>query len=246
MIQVKTSSGQDIQLTQPEYLNWQKTQQLPARLGGTPQPGMPRPQGGLGTPGMGQTQQDIINQQRQTTAGKSVDEQFAKDYVQFRTGGAQDSAKQLSQLKDVSNALGTKGANLTGPVIGSTPDVIKKVTNPQSIAMRERVEEVVQRSLRAILGAQFTEKEGERLIARAYNPNLSEAENKIRVDRLYTQLQQAFSAKQDAAQYFEKNNTLDGWKGKLPSIGDFDPSSGPKMPSIQDLMDEAKRRGLGK
>jgi len=203
-----------------------------------------------GPPKFGQTQEEQIRQSRETAAGKEVDQTFAKDYVQFSTGGAQDAAKQISQLGDVVKQLGTPGTKLTGPLIGSVPDAALKFTGTgrNAIAMRERVEEVVQRSLRAILGAQFTEKEGERLIARAYNPNLSEKENAIRVGRLQTQLQQAFAAKQDAAQYFQKNNTLQGWKGKMPSMADFDPEAqsaagkigkAPPVPAdVQSLIDK--------
>ena len=179
--------------------------------------------------GSTQSQEGAITQARQTSAGKAVDEQFAKDYVAFTSGGgAQDAQKQIAQLNDVKTALGTKGANLTGPVIGSVPDFALKFTNTgqNAIRMRERVEEVVQRSLRAILGAQFTEKEGERLIARAYNPNLPESENTIRVGRLLTQLKQAYATKADAAKYFEQHGTLQGWQGKLPTMADFDPGGG--------------------
>jgi len=250
MIPVKTSSGQDIQLTQPEYLDWQKSGQLPSRYGGRPAPASspaqaqgipnalippPAPTGGgytipgapgLGIIGAGQSQQDVINQERQRAGGKALDEAFAKDYANFAQGGAADSAKQLAQLQDVTKALKTPGANITGPLQGNLPIAVRNVTNPQSVAMQERVEEVVQRSLRAILGAQFTENEGQRLIARAYNPRLSESENAIRVGRLYTQLNQAFQQKKDAARYFERHGTLDGWRGKLPSISDFDPDAG--------------------
>ena len=175
--------------------------------------------------GRGQTQEEGIRQQRQAAAGKAVDEQFAKDYVAFTTGGAQDATKQIAQLQDVQKQLTAPGADLTGPMRGTLPDSVQKFTaaGRNAIAMRGRVEEVVQRSLRSILGAQFTEKEGERLIARAYNPSLTESENAIRVGRLLTQLQQAYQQKQDAVQYFQKNNTLSGWQGKLPSMADFDP-----------------------
>lgn len=177
----------------------------------------------LGTVGLTQSQPDQIQQARQMAGGKAVDEAFAKDYVSFSTGGgASDAAKQLGQLGDVVTALQDPKANLTGPYLGALPDRVKSFVNPNSIAMRERVEEVAQRSLRAVLGAQFTEREGERLIARAYNPSLPEKENAIRVQRLFTQLQQAFDTKQSAAKYFEANGTLEGWGGKLPSISDFD------------------------
>lgn len=194
-----------------------------SRVSGQPEPGVV---------GATQSQSEAVTQNRQQAAGKTVDEQFAKDYVAFTAGGgSQDAAKQIAQLGDVKKALDNavlgKGPQLTGPKIGSIPDNILKFsdTGQKVISMRERVEEVVQRSLRAVLGAQFTEKEGERLIARAYNPSLSETENSVRVGRLLTQLQNGFSAKADAAKYFEKNGTLEGWQGKLPTIGDFDPDS---------------------
>ncbi len=235
-------------------------QQAQTRAGGAyPKAANPAPTGGglaatpqAGPPRFGQTQEEQIRQQRETAAGKEVDQTFAKDYVAFTTGGAQDAAKQISQLGDVVKQLGTPGAKLTGPFIGGVPDALLKFnkTGQNAIAMRERVEEVVQRSLRAILGAQFTEKEGERLIARAYNPNLSEKENAVRVGRLATQLQQAFSAKQDAANYFQKNNTLQGWQGKMPTMSDFDPdvqkSSGQvgKTPISQATRDFLKAQGI--
>jgi hypothetical protein len=248
LMTVKTSSGQEIQLTQPEYVNWQKSGQLPARYGQqapaqppqAPLPASVPPEHaaayktvldasqrgvtasaqapaaptGLGTVGATQSQADQIKQVREQAGGKAVDEAFAKDYVQFKAGGgAQDAQKQIAQLQDVSKALKEPTNQLTGPVRGRLPDAVRSVTNPNAVAMRERVEEVVQRSLRAILGAQFTEKEGERLIARAYNPSLSQDENAIRVNRLLTQLQDAYKVKAEAADYFEKNGTLSGWQG---------------------------------
>lgn len=281
-VKIPLSGGQTAEVTQPEWLEYQRTHQLPARYGAPASPAPTAPAaapgvdpnariprdiqarrdtdalravqeeldnarnvnptqvpalerevarlrqktGGLGVPGLTQSQPDLIEQERQRAGGKATDEAFAKDYVSFTQGGAQDAAKQLSQLQEVSAALKQPGADLTGPIRGSAPDFVQKFTSAgqKAIAMRERVEEVVQRSLRAVLGAQFTENEGARLIARAYNPSLSESENAVRVDRLLTQLQQAYATKQDAARYFEKNGTLQGWQGKLPSAADFDPT----------------------
>jgi len=196
--------------------------------------------------GATQSESEQRTQAGQTAARKKIDEEFGKDFVTWTTGGAgADAAKQISQLQDVSAAL-KSGETLTGPWIGRVPDAAKSFTGvgQRAIAMRERVEEVVQRSLRAILGAQFTEKEGERLIARAYNPNQQESENLVRVNRLLEQLRQAFDAKQDAITYFEENGTLEGWGGKLFSPNDFDPfpnrakgKIGGKQPMVPMIMD---------
>ncbi|MEW8048928.1 MAG: hypothetical protein AB2792_19885 [Candidatus Thiodiazotropha sp.] len=153
---------------------------------------------------------------------KKLDETYAGQLAEFEAGGKfADSEKMLDQLIEAFYALGDKSKNLTGPVIGQMPDSILSFINPEAIANREAVEEVVQRNLKAILGAQFTEREGERLVARAYNPKLSEEENRKRVGRLINQIKSAHEAKKSAAAYFKKNRTLDGWSGPTFTIDDF-------------------------
>jgi hypothetical protein len=97
------------------------------------------------------------------------------------------------------------------------------MVNDRVTDTREQVEEVVQRNLRIVLGAQFTAQEGERLIARAYNPRLDESVNATRLERLYRQMGRAAQAQEQAARYFEENGTLRGWRGRLWGINDFNP-----------------------
>lgn len=145
----------------------------------------------------------------------AVDKKFASVYSDYvLSGGSADAAKQIQQLREVRDQLG-KTSSATGPVVGNTPDFIKNFTNPQSVAMQEHVADVVQRTLRPILGSQFTEQEGKALIARAYNPKLQESENILRLNKLIGELENAASAKEDAATYFEDNGTLKGFKGKI-------------------------------
>jgi hypothetical protein len=149
-----------------------------------------------------------------TPGQKKADEAFGKDYVEFRAnGGYADVDKQLTQLDGVLKDLESGKKNLTGPVLGSMPDAITAVTNPEAVSARQRVEEVIQRSLRTTLGAQFTQKEGEALIARAYNPRLGEAENASRLRSLIKQIKTMAQQKQSASDYFEKNGTIAGFKG---------------------------------
>jgi len=112
--------------------------------------------------------------------------------------------------------------NISGPVIGNTPAGILSIINPTAADAKAKIEEVVQRNLRLVLGAQFTEKEGERLIARAFDQSLPEEINIERADRLINQIELSINAKQDQAQYFKDNSTLKGWQGKVPTLDDFD------------------------
>jgi hypothetical protein len=158
-----------------------------------------------------------------TTAQSAVDKSFAPEYAKFVTGGAADAQKALDELRGVQSQLKSGEKNLTGWALGKVPLGSRAMFNQDSVDAEETVANTVQRSLRVILGAQFTEKEGENLIRRAYNPQLSEAKNAERVGRLVTQLERSFKAKQEAAQYYEQNGSLVGYQGKTDfSLADFD------------------------
>jgi hypothetical protein len=183
-------------------------------------------------------------------AQKKLDEKFINDvYVPFKTGGFADNEKQLNQINEVKDSL--KEKNITGGLKGYLPTAIRGM-NPaweDSVDAQEKVEEVVQRNLREVLGAQFTEKEGERLISRAYNPRLSEEVNKSRVDALHKAMSEASEAKKSAIEYFENNGTLNGWEGVQPShdsINDrFDElTKGNKTPKKLSDMTVEERKAL--
>lgn len=198
----------------------------------------------LGKARAGAASQSVNNFVMPSTPGqKKADEKFGVDFVDFATGGYADVMKQLDQLREASATLGS-GKAISGPIMGNMPDSVLAVTNPQAVATKEAIQEVAQRNLRLILGAQFTEKEGERLIARVFNPRLSETENKKRVDRLIKQIGDAAKAKLDAAQYFQKHGSLTGWQGRLPRLSDFDPDFGKKEGGASGSFDkpEQKRR----
>lgn len=187
-----------------------------------------------------QQSQAYTEGRKPTEAQKAVDTNFGKDYAEWVAGGGfADTQRQIAQLDEVVGKLKTKRGmfeqNLTGAGVGMTPDWLLNVVNPEAVSARNAVEEVAQRNLRLVLGAQFTEKEGERLIARAYNPSLSEAENAKRVERLLSQIKQAAAAKVSAGQYYEQHGTLRGWSGKLPTIADFDPDVRLDRGSSEDL-----------
>jgi hypothetical protein len=171
---------------------------------------------------------------QQPKAVEAVDKAWAKHYeAVFPEGQIHDAVKNLSQLdkvvarldavargiptKDTVDAQGNvvKGEveNLTGPVIGMRPPFLDTMFNPAQADVQDTVEEVVQRNLRVVLGAQFTEKEGSRLIARAFNPKLPEAENYKRVKRLVDAMRGTLQNQLNAGKYYEEKGTLRGWGG---------------------------------
>jgi hypothetical protein len=150
---------------------------------------------------------------------KAKDKDFAKIANKWESGGKTDTLKLINQLSEAVDALDS-GRNLSGPVIGIMPDQFNAFFNPEAIDVREKVQEVVARNLKEILGGQFAQKEGENLLARAYNPKLEESENRRRVQALLQQIQQAAIARDSMVKYFNQNNgSLVGYEG----AGDFDP-----------------------
>jgi hypothetical protein len=159
----------------------------------------------------------VVNVGQGGVAPRKIDEKFADQFIDWTVGGGfSDVQKSLTQLEGAISSLeNSPEGSITGKAIGVTPPDVLKLANPQAVATKEAVEEIVQRNLRLILGAQFTEKEGERLIARAYNPALSQKENARRGRLLQEQIFEAAKAKQDAVDYYNQNGTIFGWQGRM-------------------------------
>jgi hypothetical protein len=151
---------------------------------------------------------------------KKQDEIYAQTLSDWNTGGASDAAKGIDQMKAVSERL-RSGEDLTGFLMGMTPDFVARGINPQAVDTRELAEEVVQRNLRIILGAQFTAKEGERLIARAYNKGLSEEMNAERIDRLVQAMDGRAQQMKSLNEYTTRYGTSAGWDGSLATVDDL-------------------------
>lgn len=134
---------------------------------------------------------------------------------------AADANALIQNLEEVKTMLETSD-DITGGFIGALPTGVRERVYPESIAAQERVESVIQRGLRETLGAQFTEKEGERLIKRAYNPNLSEAENLKRVNRLLATMKIAIQRKNDAVAHYSEYGTMDNYDYTPITIKDFE------------------------
>lgn len=160
-----------------------------------------------------------VKPDKPTAGQEAIDRKFAEEYVAWKTGGFADVNKQLTQLDDALLTL-ESGKNVSGPGFALIPEVAENFVNADAVAVREQIYEVAQRNLRQILGGQFSEREGENLIKRAYNPNLEEGENAKRLKLLIQQIREAADAKQSASLFFEQNGTLEGWAGTLYNSGD--------------------------
>lgn len=139
-------------------------------------------------------------------------------------GDSTQTGLAVSELNDIANSL-TKTDSATGPAVGLLPKMVRDIVTPEGAALQDRAERIIQASLRATLGAQFTEKEGARFLERAYNPRLSEAENAARLRMIATELGSIQNNKEAALAYMKEKGTLDGF---VPSATGA-PSAPPSM-----------------
>lgn len=146
-----------------------------------------------------------------TPAEKKIDEEFGKGYAAWVQGNQRAVDSDIQTLLEVEQQLENSN-NLTGPIKGAGGEGYQTFFNPQGKAVADAVASVTQKNLKEILGGQFAQKEGEQIIKRAFDPQLSEKENLKRVRKLREMMQEAAKDKTAAANYFEENGTLKGFK----------------------------------
>lgn len=144
-----------------------------------------------------------------TEGQKALDKDFAKDYNDWTSGGAKIARNEINKLSSVISDLKNKKVT-TGGLTGLFPD---QITSDKVLSARANVQSTVMNSLKAILGAQFTEKEGERIIKNTWNEADSTENNVSRLERLVMDLENQANDKDKKSIYYEQNGTLTGYKG---------------------------------
>jgi hypothetical protein len=154
-----------------------------------------------------------INNMAMTPGRKRADMEAGKDYVDWSGGGFSMAQKGLDALGRAKADL-APGSDISGGFRGKVPDFIRTITNPKAVAVKENIRSAVMDTLRATLGAQFTEGEGERIFNLAYNDELPPEENIKKLEGTIADLTRRAEAKQSQADYFEDTGTLTGWQGR--------------------------------
>ena len=126
-------------------------------------------------------------------------------------------ATQLGSIDPETKQFVKKSDNLTGPLVGvaSKVPVLGPAFLQPAIDLQENVEQEIVKTLRATLGAQFTEKEGVTFARRGYNPNLDEKANYDRINQRASDLEFMLKNKSDMVKWYKENRSLDGFLESL-------------------------------
>lgn len=158
-----------------------------------------------------------------TTAEVKSDEAFGKE---FGTNSNASAAANIATLDTIADQLSLPGADATGLSWFSPVKSLSRVLDPDGSNMirtlfdqdgldtQEIVAGIIQKNLRETLGAQFTQKEGQLLIQRAYNPALSTAQNAARLKAISALATAVLREKQARSDYYSQNGTIAGYVPK--------------------------------
>ena len=147
-----------------------------------------------------------------TPVEKTIDENFAKEAAEYIYKNKAQVKANLLNLGEKIKILEAGDQNVSGPEIGLTPEILAPILIPDAVAFEDDVRDVVFQSLREKLGAQFTEREGDRLVAAAFNKSLPEEVNIARLRRLYGTIEDAALAKESGIEFYNKNSTIKGYQ----------------------------------
>ena len=147
-----------------------------------------------------------------TPIEKNIDEQFGATAAKYLTGGKAQDAANIQNLHEKIKILTDGSVNVSGSEFAFKPELLMAQTNPEALAFVGDIRDIVFQSLRDKLGAQFTEKEGDRLVAAAFDQRLPEQANVKRLKRLLKVIESTSASKQEMIDYYSQNGTLKGYE----------------------------------
>jgi len=162
--------------------------------------------------------------------GKTVDAETAKSYDQYMTeGGKAGLDTNIAEIEDVLKKLKSGEAKTRNKASFLPGDYLQKVFNEDALALQSRMHKAIQSSLRATLGAQFTQQEGERILNNTFDPKLSTATN---IQRLEAELSNIRKTRANKEGLF-KMKKLPLMLGEFGAAAPQTPAAAPQAPMPQ-------------
>lgn len=149
-----------------------------------------------------------VNTNVSTKGPNKVDELAAGEWTEWNLKGLREDAYNqidtldaaIKKMRSVPGITGVKSG-----IVSMFGEGAQNLFTPEMKDVRQDVEQVAQRSLKAVLGAQFARVEGEMLLERAFNPWLAPEVNVRRAERLMAVAKDMAAAKDRHLSQFQAN-----------------------------------------
>jgi len=168
-------------------------------------------------------QTEVAQYEARTTGYEDADKLFQKDVAEWLAqGGFAGASRSLESVRRALEIIAS-GREISGLFVGRLPLFMQQMLygdDPKSV--KDAVDAETQKNLRLVLGAQFTQKEGEMMLRRGFDETAGEEENYRRVLSLYNELMARAAAKDEAVRYYIENKTLQGYEGPAWSTATYD------------------------
>jgi len=153
-----------------------------------------------------------------TPSQKKFAEEAGKGAFEWDQGGRQGAQENIQKFSGVLDGLasGQVDTRTLSEFVPFGGDWWRSAMNPTGQQALDNIRGVIFQGLRETLGAQFTEKEGERLVNAAYNPKLGEAENIQRLRPALNRMRAVFQAKENLTQHIINGGDIRDYQGKTP------------------------------
>ena len=153
-----------------------------------------------------------------TTFQKATEEQLAKDLSEWPTIGRAQAAGNLASYRRViagltDGSIETRGIGEFLPTEGLS-EFARKFSNVPGQQALGQIRGVIFQGLRDTLGAQFTEREGQRLVAATYDPALPEADNIERLKHASAILEATIDARDNLYTHMADGGSVANYDGK--------------------------------
>lgn len=148
-----------------------------------------------------------------TVGQEAADREVGKDFANAPSDQSSFD-KNLQRLEDAKAMIEKKQKDFfsmptSGRLIGRLPDVF---TPEDNTFLRQEVQGAAQGGLKAALGTQFTEKEGERIMAASYDEKLSPEKNLEKINLAIKELKDQKALKDKMLDEFSKKGTVSQFK----------------------------------
>lgn len=150
--------------------------------------------------------------------------ELAKRKAEWDVGGEATFDKNIKMLEDARSSLSKQSGSqpsmadrIKGALSQKFPTAAAVVA-PERVEIQRKIETAVQSSLRPILGAQFAQKEGERILRNAYDPALGS----YNIDRLNAAINEIKAIKDAKVKEFQRFSESSLGKGGSHPVTEID------------------------